>query len=301
MTKPPTPVSSRQNSAQHPFWYRLRCPCSYPSGPGTKSIRFVWPSPAWCGHEMLPHGGSRAALISCPQRRRTSQGGVQPPSPPPLCRCGSGAVGAGPPLSVRVSGQPRPWPRCRPLSGAFRPRLPVAALCRCPWFGPEVAELPRPAMSNPPQATAGQPAQGVGGLRRRVLRSLVLAHHADGPGHAPAPGQPCHGCEVRAGPVEAPPPATCARHSLSRLQAVPTGAAFSNRTPRRACHGSHSQSASNSGRPFGPSVSFFPVRIMGENREKRTCFFCIGKGGRVGEDRSKGGWWFWNMAGQHAP
>ena len=48
---------------------------------------------------------------------------------------GRGAVGTGPPLSVRVSGQARPWPRCRPLSGAFRPLLPASALCRCPWTG----------------------------------------------------------------------------------------------------------------------------------------------------------------------
>ena len=56
-------------------------------------------------------------------------GGVQHPSPPPLCRCGSGAVGTGPPLSAAgqrpakalallppsVGGIPPSVARCRPL------------------------------------------------------------------------------------------------------------------------------------------------------------------------------------------
>ena len=130
MTKPSTSVSSRQNSAQHPFWYRPRCPCSCPSGPGTKSIRFVW---AFAGVVRPRDAASRrisgrpGLLPSAPldvARRRPA------PVPAPAlsvrvgrCRYGSPSVGAGQrpgkalaSLPPSVGGVPPSVARCRPLS-----------------------------------------------------------------------------------------------------------------------------------------------------------------------------------------
>ena len=180
-----------------------------------------------------PHSGSaarRVALLSPSSRFR---------HPRPLCRYGSPAVGTVPPLSVRVSGQLRPWPRFRRLSGAFRPLLGASALCRVPRERPVVAGCPgrpcpilrrlRPA--SPPRAPA------VSGV---VRPPAVRAHHADGPVRAPAPRRACHGCRQRPVPVE---------DSASLACPAPG---------QGPCHGSRGQSAGESGWPYGPSKSFFP-------------------------------------------
>ena len=92
---------------------------------------------------MLPNGGSPA--FHPPPRGRVRRGpfGSAARRTDPRPR----SVGAGRALSVRVPlcrlrviGQASPWPRFRPLSGAFRPLLPAAALCRCLWTGPAAAQ-----------------------------------------------------------------------------------------------------------------------------------------------------------------
>ena len=83
-------------------------------------------------------------------------------------------------------------------------------------------------------AEAGRPGQP-----RPVLRKLRSAS----PARAPADGGVVH-TGPRSGPVE-------------------DSASFGNRAPRRACHGSHGQSAGGSGWPFGPSSPFFPGPIYG--------------------------------------
>ncbi len=154
MTKPSTSVSSRQNSAQHPFWYRPRCPCSCPSGPGTKSIRFVW---AFAG-VVRPRDAA--------SRRISGRPGLLPSAPLDVARRRPAPVPA-PALSVRVG-------RCRygsPSVGAGHRPGPglAAALCR----GRSALGCPLPPSVAAPAADQWWPS--CPGRPCPILRKLRLA------------------------------------------------------------------------------------------------------------------------------
>ena len=212
---------------------------------------------------------------------------------------GPGAVGAGRALSVRVD-QPRPWPL--PPSGGGVP--PSVARCR-------PLSLPRQAQRWPldqagrvrSSAGCGRPARP-GRWRlvwRRAPCSLFRAHHADGPDPSTRARPSVSWLRGSGGPVEAScPPATRARETLSRVRLPPARQRLLwQPAPSRACHGSRGQSASTCGSPSGVHCVFF--RSDPGARIGKKLLFLRGKGGRTGEHRSKGGSWFCNMAGQHAP
>ena len=159
------------------------------------------------------------------QAARAGASSTRPPTPAlsvrvGRCRYGSPSVGAGQRPAKALALLPPSVGGVPPSVARFRPLL-----LPLPWPGPAVAELPRAALSDPPQAAAGQPAQGVGNLGV-VCPPAVRAHHADGPGRAPAPGQACHGCLMRPVPIKA-------------------NASLAHPAPGRGpCHGARGQSGS---------------------------------------------------------
>ena len=165
----------------------------------------------------------------------------------------------GPFRSAARRADPRPLPihprsLCRCGSDQGFP-LVASALCRVPpphQSGPAVAELPRPAMSDPPHAPAGQPAQGSSAVLRRRAPSRCPGTPRRWAWPAHPRQETCHGCEGWAGPVE-------------------DSASFGN--PRQeTCHGPHGRRLAEAGGPSGRPARFFPVRIWGGNREKISFF-----------------------------
>ena len=166
-------------------------------------------------------------------------GGVQPPSPPR-------SVGAGQRPAKALASLPPSVARCRPLS--------------LPLIGPAVAELPRPAMSDPPQAPVGQAAQGVG--NREASCALPLSGHTTPMVPAAHPRQDN--------------PGTAADCGRGRLQAVPPQRQrlplATRARPRPLSRVARSVQLPTSVGPSGHPARFFPVSSWGEDREK-TSFF----------------------------
>ena len=165
------------------------------------------------------------------------------------CRYGSPSVGAGQrPAKALAS--------LRPLSGAFRPLLPAAALCRCPCIGPAVAELPRAALSVASAGCGWPGRQGVGGLEASC--ALPLSGHTTP--MVPA-AHPRHAKRVTA--------AECDRPGED-------SASLWHPAPGFACHGSHGQSACGSGWPLGRPARFF--RSQGWVETGKKLLFCAEEG-----------------------
>ena len=169
------------------------------------------------------------------------------PSPPcpsglPLCRYGSSSV-RGALRSVGAGHRP----------GQALASLPPSVALRPARIRPSGSRSTKPPLSDPPQAAAGQVAQGGGSLSRRAPCSPSRAHHGDGLAEHPRQAKPV----------------TAARIDSGRLKAAPPW----QPAPRRACHGSRRQSAAEAGGPPGHPGRFFPVRSWGENRKKTSLFF----------------------------
>ena len=226
---------------------------------------------------MLLDGGSRAAVAFCPPRRWTSprRRPAPVPIPPPAlsvrvgrCRYGSPSVGCG---SAARQGSGLASALCRGRSALCCPLPPsVAAPIRTSG-----GRTPRPAMSDPPQAAAGQPAQGPDDLRRRAPCTLSRAHSANGPfprtrarlrlsrprhrtarQRPPGPGNSRQGHPVTVAQrprKTAPPCASRAKQSFSR----PARAVVWR---KRWAHA-----------PF--ELVFFPASNVGESREKNLMIF----------------------------
>ena len=159
------------------------------------------------------------------------------PSPPcpsglPLCRYGSSSV-RGALRSVGAGHRP----------GQALASLPPSVAVRPARSRPSGSRSPRPPLSDPPQAAAGQVAPGGGSLSRRVPCSPLRAHHGDGLAEHPRQAKPVTAARIGSGRLKATPPWQPApRRSLSRV------------APSVGC---------GSGRPSGPSRPFFSGPILG--------------------------------------
>ena len=227
----------------------------------------------------------RGRLYARPIARRKGPPPLTIP-PLPLLPTGPGSVGAGRARSVRFPlcqcGSTRQGPgRCRPLSGAFRPLLPAAALCRCPAPVKAQRSPLTPGGRVRSSASCGRP--GRPARRRSVWRrapcSPLRAHHAAGPGPSTRARPSLSRLRSRAARLKPSPPPSNLRQAKPVTVATTPRKAAPPRHPRQAERVTAARrSACGSGRPSGRSGRFFPVRSWGENRKKPSSFFCSQEG-----------------------
>ena len=212
--KPPAPVRRLARPFSGASLRRLPCPTTHPVfAPAWRLVpvptigRVAGGSvPLARGLGPLPRLGLRrrhAAARCCltadlgplwprvPRAAGRRLSGVQHPSPSPrpLCRCGSGAVGTGPPLSVRVIGQDKALASLPPSVGGVPPSVaPLPPSVAAPIQTSGGRSCPGLSWADPPHAAAAQPAQGVGSPIRRAHAAAVRPRHAHGPSRALLPG-----------------------------------------------------------------------------------------------------------------